>query len=464
MYTDLFRLCGFEPEEMDREGERVKRALSLLGLGPDAVELAVERIETHFDIELQGIRKVLGFWLKELADMVLAKEDGKKVVYASFPPAYQLVAAMSSAAEDVYCIIPEVVLGTVMSCFFMQINPILEVAEQHGMTPGIAFCTLLKSRFGAIQTNRIPKPDLLVPSCLLCDQSPKTDEMLEQLHGIPVAYVDNIFDDQGDTWPDYISPDRVAYMAADFKQAADKFKAVFGYEVTEEKARLAIENEARLFNAGTQIWPLMSADPVPLRHADLAVSLRLASVGSRRALREGIPALNLLCSEVKKRVEKGIGVVQKSAPRIMFTIAPYDPAIPNMLEDLGLGVPVTSTAPVKVGSAVKMSYGSIWEEVADSILRRMGWNYSAEAYVKQVLEVAKQYHVDGAIVFRHIGCRQYNTWWLKSREVLERELKIPVLHLDGDFFDFRDYAAGQMKTRFETFAQVVKAKKDQKTR
>jgi len=462
MYSELLNLCGFEPEEIEKETPRIDKAFRILEIEPEDIDQARKRVAEFFDIELLGIRKALGIWLKELVDMVLAKEEGKKIVYASMPPAYQMVAAMASASEDVYCVIPEVVLGTVMNCVFAKINPVLETAEKHGLAPGLAFCSYLKTRLGAITKGIIPTPDLVVPSCQICDQSPKVDELLHELYGVPVAYTDHILDSGRDQWPDVLSPQRVQYYAGEMSNTIEKFSEMFGYQVTEAGVRQAIDREAKLFGAAMEIWELMEAEPMPLSLKDLSLATRISSACSRTALREGIEVLHILRKELERRIENGVGVLGKGAPRVMATMVPYDPAIQGMFEELGLTVPITSLVPTPMKSA-QSSYASVWEEVAYSIMRRRGENYTGSAHILQVKELAKLHNVDGAIVFHHIGCRQYNTWVPKAKEVLEQELDVPVLTLEGDFCDSREYNAEQMRTRLETFAQVVKnAKADKK--
>ena len=106
-----------------------------------------------------------------------------------------------------------------------------------------------------------------------------------------------------------------------------------------------------------------------------------------------------------------------------------------------------------------VSYNSVWEQVADLILRRRGALYSGLAYLSQARDLAKLNNVDGVILFHHIGCRQYNTWLLKAKAVIERDLYIPVLIFEGDYCDTRDYDAKQSRTKLETFAQIVKTAK-----
>ena len=45
------------------------------------------------------------------------------------------------------------------------------------------------------------------------------------------------------------------------------------------------------------------------------------------------------------------------------------------------------------------------------------------------------------------------------KKSIESDLGIPVLALEGDLYDTRDYSAQQLRTRVETFAEMLKAKK-----
>ena len=83
---EFLELCGFEEEEMTEEAPRVERAFDILELGPPDLDRAMERIDEYWDLELLAIRKSLGMWIKELVDLVLAKKEGKKVIFTSAVP------------------------------------------------------------------------------------------------------------------------------------------------------------------------------------------------------------------------------------------------------------------------------------------------------------------------------------------------------------------------------------------
>lgn len=458
MYSEFLNLCGFEPEEISREEERVTRAFRILEIGNDDVEKATKRVREFFDIGLLGMRKVLGVYVKELVDMVLAREEGKKIVYGSFPPISQLMAAMTSAAEDIYCVIPEVILCSTMNCIFDKMIPILEAAEKHAMPPGHALCAYLQTRLGAVVKGIIPVPDLLLPSCTLCDQSPKVDDLLHGLYGVPVVYADHIFDSGGEEWPTVINPRRVRYLATEIDKALEKFGEVFGYQVSEDMAREAIEREGRLFRVSSKLWELMRNEPVPIGFKDIQVATRVASLCTRRALGEGVEALQILYEELQNRVKDGFKAMEKGAPKVMASNLPFDPEQDIMFEDLGLNISVTTLAPLP-SAHIQASYTSLWEQVAESIIGRRGARYSSLAYIFQIKELARLHHADGVILFHHIGCRQYNSWTLKAKQVIEEEIGVPVLLFEGDFCDYRHYNARLLKTNAETFAQIVKTEK-----
>jgi benzoyl-CoA reductase/2-hydroxyglutaryl-CoA dehydratase subunit BcrC/BadD/HgdB len=51
-----------------------------------------------------------------------------------------------------------------------------------------------------------------------------------------------------------------------------------------------------------------------------------------------------------------------------------------------------------------------------------------------------------------------------AKNALQASLDIPVLVVEADPFDTRNYSVGQLKTRIESFAEVVKMDKRNKTR
>jgi len=60
MYTELFKMCGFEEEEIERQRPRIEKVLSRIEVDNEAaIKHSEETLKRNFDIELKASRKFL---------------------------------------------------------------------------------------------------------------------------------------------------------------------------------------------------------------------------------------------------------------------------------------------------------------------------------------------------------------------------------------------------------------------
>ena len=226
-YDELFGLCGYEYGEIEGERARIEAAFEKLGIGPDDMEAADGRVRRNHDVSLEGVRKLLGAWLKELIDLVLAGDEGKKIVYFGFPAMLRPGLILSASAADVFVSAPDMVLDHTMGQIFNKLSPILEAGEANGLPPGHALCSLWQAKIGGIAKGMIPVPDLALASSYYCDMGSKADDLVTALYGVPIAYIDGIMDSQWGEYPEYL-PERVHYLGARINQAVEKAEEVLG--------------------------------------------------------------------------------------------------------------------------------------------------------------------------------------------------------------------------------------------
>jgi benzoyl-CoA reductase/2-hydroxyglutaryl-CoA dehydratase subunit BcrC/BadD/HgdB len=462
MDSEFLDLFGFEPEDVKKELPRIEKAFDIVGIRDEDTERAKAKINKYFDVELLGMRKVMGLWLKEMVDMVLAKEEGKKVIYVSYPPIPQIVAALALTSDDVYCASPDIVLSNTLNLMFDMINPVLETAEQNGLAPGTAFCSYLQTRLGAIVKGIIPKPDLLIPSCFLCDLTPACDQLLGELYDIPVAYIDNLIDEKGEGWPQEINPRKIKYFSTQMREAMDIYCKVIGRQLPGSEVTDAVIFAERTHVYASEIHQMRVSDPLPLSENDFFLALSMGTMA--RGINEGPEALSALVDGLRSRVAAGKGVTEKGAPRVMFSMIPHDPSILATINELGLAIGPTSGGGRRMERPEHPPNMEIWEDIALSHMRSRGANYSSLAYINQLKESVRDANVEGIILWRHYSCRQYSIFPIKAKEVIEEELGVPVLLLEGDYCDFRSYTSQQMRTRLETFAEMVKNNKSARER
>jgi benzoyl-CoA reductase/2-hydroxyglutaryl-CoA dehydratase subunit BcrC/BadD/HgdB len=236
-------------------------------------------------------------------------------------------------------------------------------------------------------------------------------------------------------------------------EAVEHTKKLLGCDLSENQIKKAINLRNSLDSTLGEIRRLAQTDPVPLKHNSYRIANELAASCIGAGLRKGEETLRILHEELEKKVQIGASVLKKGVPRVIVTMLPYDPKLTDVIENLGLAIVGSAALSLPGGNPTPSKL--LWRQVAEDLMKRRGANYSSWAYIVHLKELAKRLGVDGLIFWYHYSCRQYSILSLKAKEVIENELGIPVLLLEGDYCDSRSRTTDQMITRLETFAEVV---------
>jgi benzoyl-CoA reductase/2-hydroxyglutaryl-CoA dehydratase subunit BcrC/BadD/HgdB len=346
-----------------------------------------------------------------------------------------------------------------MGMIFDKLSPLLEAGERTGLGVGEAHCALWQTHIGAIEKGMVPLPDLMISSGWYCDQPAEADQLLAELYGIPTVYMDGVLDGQWGEWPK-INERMTRYAGRQLEKVFKKIEEVTGYTFTEEARRGGrIDQVKFFFNFNTLVEIVGRSDPQAISQADVNLPFWLTGTPIRKR-EEANNALTILIRETKERVERGEGVVEKGAPRIYFGLRmAVDASILKMVESLGLAMSVVFvdwlTPRERTEKGKSTEYG---QKVMEGWFRR-GCLYSAQGAIDYFAEYCKEWKVDGAILCYPYSCRPYTIPPLMSKKALKDRLGIPVLVLEGDAYDTRNYSAGQLRTRVETFAELLKMRK-----
>jgi benzoyl-CoA reductase/2-hydroxyglutaryl-CoA dehydratase subunit BcrC/BadD/HgdB len=460
MYSEFLQLCGFSQEEIEKERRRIDQAFQIWGITATDIKRAEERIRRYFDLELIGMYKIRGLWLKEFVDLTLAKAEGKKVIYSSVPSISQINAAMAFLSDRVYCTSPELTIITVMGQFFGKLGPVLEQAEKTWLPPGQAHCPYVQARLAAILGGMAARPDLLISVGIACDQAGKTDEIIEYLTGVPIVHVDGCNDERGDTWP-YPDLRRVQYLGQELKNVATVFQQVIGLELSEEIINRGLSEWSQLKTLIDQLHKLREqADPSPMSEIDWKIVFQLGALCSPKNARESQDAVGTLLKEIQERVNQGKGVLEKGAPRVIyFSGASSDPAITEVVQNSGLASIMGSSSPsVKREKRSSEMYKSIWDQIAAKNLNN-AMNASAALTINNFKKQCEDNAVDGLILAALVKCRAQAIHPRKAKDIIEKELGIPVLAIEFDNLDSREYTAEYLRSRVEPFAEMLKNQK-----
>ena len=464
MYDEFLTLCGFEPEEIEKESPRIEKAFKILELTPEDVEQARGRL-LKWDLELMGVRKFLGIGIKQLVAGALAREEYDKIVYINGQALSQVAEAVMESTPDVFMAAPELPFMFVHGAVFGEdkTNLLLEAAEENGLRPGQAHCGIYQLWIGALAKGYVPKPDLIYSmGSANCSQNSEADYLAQEVFGIPVTYPDTVDYPYGDRWPQ-VSARRLQYVGESMRLAQQKIDDLVGITTTDEMKKKALISSGMTFQPLLSIPEFLKKDPPPISLVELQYAYYISAMPLLPELRqEAIKAARLLEKEVKARAEAGFGIVEKGTPRIFFPVfQAVTPTLCFMLKEMGL-IPVAEIALCltqydKHPPQIK----TVEERIEEGLYRKAMWN-RGNGIPNYFSEISREWNVDGAVAAATYNCRMMHPPMMIAKDVLEKDLGIPVLRLELDIYDTRTFTLEQIRTRLETFAGVVKAAKKAK--
>lgn len=465
---ELLKLCGFEVKEIEVELPRVENAFKRLGITAEDIERAKQRLVKYYDIELQGVRKALRLCIREVVDLVLAREEGKKkIIYAFMTPGFAtLSSALVSKSREVYaahlCQQFQLVLGSI----FGKLVPILEAAEQRWLKAGVvAHCGNVKTLVGLITSDFVPRPDLMSTSGILCDTAPKTINLLHELYNIPTCCYDTCQDRESREYP--VATRRIVDLAAkSMRSLGEKIQEVVGFEITDDMLREVVDARSQLGDSIRKLENLIeNSDPLPINanHALLWGCLDLLTL-SIDSLPDAIDAIDTLCEELQERVNRGVGVVEKGAPRILAMLPTHysDPRLDHLISELGIAIATTDAVFImseagRKGEGLKDPYEVMSRSNVEPSLA-----HCPQIRIPLIIEKCKRLNVDGVLNRYHVGCRTVAGDALIIQDAVTKELDIPVLSLRRDDFDPRVYDEEQHKSELKSFRDILTSNRQPK--
>jgi benzoyl-CoA reductase/2-hydroxyglutaryl-CoA dehydratase subunit BcrC/BadD/HgdB len=76
-----------------------------------------------------------------------------------------------------------------------------------------------------------------------------------------------------------------------------------------------------------------------------------------------------------------------------------------------------------------------------------------------MLDLVKDYHVDGVIMHSVKSCRVLTIGQLHVRQMIEKHLNVPVMVIEGDMADARAYSETDARNAIDEFMETLAASK-----
>jgi benzoyl-CoA reductase/2-hydroxyglutaryl-CoA dehydratase subunit BcrC/BadD/HgdB len=182
---------------------------------------------------------------------------------------------------------------------------------------------------------------------------------------------------------------------------------------------------------------------------------------------EAVDFYNDLYAEVKYKTEKKMGVIPEENYRILYGggLPPWHTLwIFNYFESFGAVFVIENVYraydPVEVPSHVKDPVEYLaWR----TFLRLTQRHEKAKANsgnpaVERLLEMVKDYHIDGVVFHACRSCRATTIGQVHIKNQLSQFTDIPMMQLVSDMVDLRDYSEAQWKTQIGAYIEALSAR------
>jgi benzoyl-CoA reductase/2-hydroxyglutaryl-CoA dehydratase subunit BcrC/BadD/HgdB len=324
-----------------------------------------------------------------------------------------------------------------------MVEPLLEEAEQAGFVGDT--CGFHRSVIGAARKGIMPEPDFLIASTCPCSGGVAVLENLAHMFNKDL-FVLNV--------PQEESEQNIQYLADQIKDMTDFISQHTGAPLDENKLHQAVEKTNSAREIMQDMYRLAQKMPSPT-DGRLLINfgiVMLLFLGTDAA----IDIAQAYKDEFSARIDNGIQGVPDEKLRLLWIQNRIQ--FKNPLVDL---LEKEYQANIVSDELNDIYWDSIDPDDPYTGMARRAiakpLNVNMQSRIRHLQKMARNYKLDGAINPCHWGCRQGTG----ARGLISDGLKkinVPVLNLEVDCMDTRNFAEGQLRTRIEAFVEMLETR------
>ncbi|GAW92631.1 2-hydroxyacyl-CoA dehydratase subunit D [Calderihabitans maritimus] len=381
-----------------------------------------------------------------------AKEQGKLICWAGVGDPRELFWAMN--------LVPVFPENFSAACGAKQVaGNACAIAEAHGYSRET--CSYFRNTFGYMvgkdelpppPGGGMPDPDLLILTVNSCHTRPKWWRIMERHLDVPTFIL------EAPTIPwdmrrNHIEPHYLDFVVEQLKELVSFIEKHTGERLNMDRLAEAIWLGDKASQLIQEVYRLRKAKPCPVGAEDMMTTIFPIIV--LRGTRESVDFYEKMLQEVRERVETKTGVLAHEKFRLLVDNIPpwYTKGLYNYFHQFQ-ALAVAETYTTTFGWESRMDPGNPWESLARSTISN--WlNISFREKGEVLLQVAKDYSIDGAVFLVNRSCKVYTGSNTYLSNLLQREMGIPSLILEADQTDPRDYVDGLVKNRIDAFMEML---------
>ncbi|MBM4448545.1 MAG: 2-hydroxyacyl-CoA dehydratase [Chloroflexi bacterium] len=333
-----------------------------------------------------------------------------------------------------------------MALFLGGQAEILSAGAELGLVPEI--CSPHRGLAGAFSLGVLPRPDAMLWSNLICDNTAKSGELVMELNKCPGFFLDHPFQR---------SEAEDKYLVSELEDMIHFLEEKSGRMMDWDKlsdivARMDYQTE--LFR---EIGELRKAVPSPFPNRGFLQLLTVDYLCPGQP--EAIAYLETLRDELAEMVRQGKGAVSPERFRLMTLFVP-PMYLMGLMEKLGHEYGVVSVVePLFTRWAEsRLDPSKPLESVARKAAmipeRRSMYGPLGQEALQDLIDCAEQYKVDGAVYWAFMGCRHTCATVKLFKDVLN-EVDVPVLTIDCDIVDPTINSEEEIRGKLEQFFELL---------
>lgn len=329
--------------------------------------------------------------------------------------------------------------------FLGEYADLLAAGAEVGMASEI--CSPHRGLAGAFAMGALPRPDAILWSNMVCDNTAKSGQMLMKITGCPGYFIDHPFQQ---------TEDEVKYLVQELDGMVHFLEEQSGQKMDWDRLAETVAQMDRQIELLRQVSRLREAVPSPFHSQGFLELLTIDYLFAGQP--EATEYLETLCQELTESVREGRGAVPQERFRLMSFFLPPMYLI-GFLEKIS-----QEYGAVSVTEPFFCSWGEGRLDPSrplESVARKSYMLPEMRMYgplddraLGEIVDCAKRYKVDGAIYYADVGCRHTCATIKLFKDILG-ELDVPMLILDCDVVDPTITSEEEVRDKLERFFELL---------
>jgi len=298
----------------------------------------------------------------------------------------------------------------------------------------------------------LPKPDMLICCNNICGTVLKWYEVQARYYNVPLFILDTpiCHTRYHPEIAQYVRAQILEYVA--FLEKVTQRK--FDYERLEAVGRLALEGQL----LWQKVLKTTRHKPSPMSAFDAFFFLAL--IVTLRGTQIAVDFYKELNQEMEDRIKAGIGIVPNEQYRLLWDNLPvwYQLKwLSNKFSEHNACLVADTYTSAWCGAIKYIDKNNFLDSIAQAYTR-IYLNIGVDQMADQVLEMIETYDVDGFVMHSNRSCKPYSFGQMDIAKIVRKKTNIPVLMIEADMLDPRNFSQSQIETRIDAFMEIIKQK------